>query len=108
MTGTVGKAMILAGACLLIASPAFAEDRFAPPPNAFAPLPPKQTSLPKSKQHDWTGFFAGVQSGASFGSANSKWSQDNTASPTFGAHAGYNYQFGRGLVLGGESDASAK
>ncbi|GLS20457.1 hypothetical protein GCM10007874_34740 [Labrys miyagiensis] len=108
MTGTVGKAMILAGACLLMAGPAFAEDKFAPPPNAFDPPAVKPKILPKSQQHDWTGFYAGVQSGASFGSANSRWSQDNTASPTFGAHAGYNYQFGRGLVLGGESDASAK
>ena len=28
--------------------------------------------------------------------------------PTFGAHAGYNYQFGQGVVLGGESDVSPK
>jgi hypothetical protein len=108
MLGYVGKAMILAGACLLMAGSALAQDKFAPPANAFDPVPPRQKTLPKSKQHDWTGFYAGVQTGASFGSGTSKWSQDNSASPSFGGHAGYNYQIGRGLVLGGETDASTR
>jgi outer membrane immunogenic protein len=106
MMTKIAKAAI-AGVCLLTAGQALAEDKFAPPPNAFAPDAPKQTGLPKSKQHDWTGFYAGVQSGASFGNTSSRWN-GSTTSPTFGAHAGYNYQFGQGLVLGGESDAGAK
>jgi outer membrane immunogenic protein len=106
MLGAVGKVLIAAGICSLLAGSAFAGDKFAPPPGAFDPPPPKQTALPKSKQHDWTGFYAGVQGGGAFGNASSKSNIDSGASPTLGAHAGYNYQFGQGLVLGGESDVS--
>jgi outer membrane immunogenic protein len=91
----------------LIAGPALAEDKFAPPP-----LTPDK---PQSKHHDWTGFYVGAHGGLSQGDANSKWDPDSakrsstsfgSTSGTFGGHAGYNYQFGQGLVLGGESDVS--
>lgn len=96
-----------AAAFVLIAAPALADDKFAPPP-----LHPKKT---ESKHHDWTGFYVGGQMGLAQG--KSKWSADDASgssssfsstSPTFGAHAGYNYQFGQGVVLGGESDVSPK
>jgi outer membrane immunogenic protein len=106
MSKITANALIVAGACLLLAGPALAGDKFDPPPNAFAP--PPTPAKPKPKQYDWTGFYAGVQTGASFGNNTSKWDSGGNASPTFGAHAGYNYQFGQGLVLGGEGDLSKK
>ncbi|CAM5765939.1 hypothetical protein LMIY3S_01652 [Labrys miyagiensis] len=105
MKRIAAKTIMGAAALILAAGAASAEDKFAPPPNAFAP-PPLTPEKPKSKHHDWTGFYAGVQTGASFGNSSTKWGSDSTASPTFGAHAGYNYQLGQGLVLGGESDVS--
>jgi outer membrane immunogenic protein len=99
---------------LLIAGPALADDKLAPPKNEFAP--PPLTPQKQSRHHDWTGFYVGGQTGLSAGNADSKWTSNgasrspsfSSTSPTFGAHAGYNYQFGQGVVLGGESDVSPK
>lgn len=98
---------IATGALLLFAGSAFA-DGFALKENKFAPPPldPKKASGP----YDWTGFYAGGHAGLSQG--RSKLSTDGASrsssdlGSSFGAHAGYNYQFNRGVVFGGESDVS--
>jgi len=94
----------VAALLLMTAMPAFAADKPLLPP------PEKKTS---AGPHDWTGFYAGADTGYVHGA--SKWSNDTpggssrsfgTSSPTFGAHAGYNYQLGSGVVFGSESDIS--
>ncbi len=103
-----------AAALLLAAGSAPAQEAFAPKVNKFAP--PPLTPEVKSKHHDWTGFYVGAQTGLTAGNGDARWSGDGarssgsfgSTSSTFGAHAGYNYQFGRGIVLGGESDVSTK
>ncbi|MGN8113875.1 hypothetical protein [Labrys sp. 22185] len=98
---------IAAGALLLLTSAAFA-DGLAPKTNKFAP--PPLDSKKASGPHDWTGFYVGGHAGLSQG--QSKWSTDGASrsssdlGSTFGAHAGYNYQFNRGVVFGGETDVS--
>lgn len=94
--------------CLLACGPVWAGEKLA--------LPPAKDKDAKAKQtrHNWTGFYVGTDLGYSQGS--SKWSTQGasggfsngsaTGSPSFGGHAGYNYQFGQGLTLGGEGDLS--
>ncbi|MBP0581059.1 hypothetical protein J8I29_17165 [Labrys sp. LIt4] len=98
---------IAAGALLLLTGTALA-DGFAPRENKFAPPPLDAKKAPGP--HDWTGFYVGGHGGLSQG--RSKWSTDGASrsssdlGSTFGAHAGYNYQFNRGVVFGGETDVS--
>lgn len=98
-----------AGALVLCAGSALASDKLAPKDNKFAP-PPLEPKKEAAGPHDWTGFYVGGHGGLSQG--KSKWSADGASrsdsgmGSTFGAHAGYNYQFNRGIVFGGESDVS--
>ncbi|WP_448952451.1 hypothetical protein [Labrys neptuniae] len=100
---------IAAGALLLLTGSALAGDAFAPSSNKFAP-PPLDVRNAPAKPHDWTGFYVGGHAGLS--QNRSKWSTEGASGSSsdlgsrFGAHAGYNYQFNRGIVLGGEGDVS--
>jgi outer membrane immunogenic protein len=108
------KKIVCTAALMLIVGPALAEDAFAPKVNKFAS--PALTTSKHSKHTNWTGFYAGGHTGLSAGNGDTRWSNSGSGppssfkstSPTFGAHAGYNYQFGQGVLLGGESDVSNK
>ena len=85
----------------------------APLHAADKPLLPAPEKKAAAVPHDWTGFYAGVDAG--YARSDARWSNGsadaasrsfNSGTPTVGAHAGYNYQFGSGVVLGTESDLS--
>jgi opacity protein-like surface antigen len=89
---------------LMAAAPVHAADK---------PLLPAPGKTAPSGPHDWTGFYAGVDAG--YVGSDSQWSTAapgatprsfGAGTPTFGTHAGYNYQLGSGVVLGTESDLS--
>lgn len=90
------------GLALAVASPALAGGLNDPAPMpAPAPVP---APAPMPVSADWTGFYAG----GSLGYADVTGSTtlgDDVNGLTFGAHAGYDYDFGS-IVLGGELDLS--
>lgn len=102
------KTFAIATSALLLLTGTVLADGLAPKENKFAP--PPLDSKKATGPHDWTGFYVGGHAGLSQG--RSKWSTDSASrsssdlGSTFGAHAGYNYQFNRGVVFGGETDVS--
>ena len=97
-------ACLFAALLCLAGMPAHAADK---------PLLPAPEKKAAAGPHDWSGFYAGVHGG--YARSDSQWSNgpSSSATPsfgagggTFGAHAGYNYQLGSGVVLGTESDLS--
>ncbi|MGA2892975.1 MAG: outer membrane protein [Xanthobacteraceae bacterium] len=117
------KAVLMAGLTFLAAaSAAFAADvepivtpgPFAPPPAFPATVSPGPFSPPPAfpvvKVYDWTGFYLGINGGATFG--NTQWSsvpdltsgRSNLSGALAGGTAGYNLQTGEPYVLGVEAD----
>ena len=95
-----------AAAASLLAAPAFAGALIfepAPEPQVVAaPAPAPEPMLP-----NWTGFYAGGQVGWAQGEVDAdvdglSFDADDD-SYFFGAHAGYDYDFGNGFVLGAEA-----
>ncbi len=91
------KLAILAFATLSAQS-AFAGGLAAPAPEPVIVTPAPAYVAPSG---DWTGFYAGAQLG--YGNATSNTSGVDGNGAIGGVHAGYRYDFGRGVV-GGEID----
>ncbi len=73
----------------------------AEPVEAPAPVMVAPTPAPVMRGSDWTGFYAGGQLG--YGWVESDALTEDAEDLTYGAHAGYLYDFGQ-WVLGGELD----
>lgn len=73
----------------------------AEPVETPAPAPIPAAPAPVMMGSDWTGFYAGGQLG--YGIVESDALTDDGEDLTYGAHAGYLYDFGQ-WVLGGELD----
>ncbi|CAN7598981.1 outer membrane protein [Pararhizobium sp. LjRoot238] len=63
-------------------------------------LPPEQQTY---STYDWSGFYLGAQGGYSWNQATILGSDQDIDSGSFGAHAGYNFQYGN-IVYGIEND----
>lgn len=89
-----------AAASTMLALPAFAGG-LTEPVVAPAPVPVPVAPAPVARGADWSGFYAGGQLG--YGRAESDAFGEDGEDFLYGAHAGYNYDFGQ-FVLGGELD----
>ncbi|WP_413990624.1 outer membrane protein [Labrys okinawensis] len=95
---------LLAVIAAMFAVPALAAD-------LAAPVLEPATPLPAYAQYNWSGPYVGVQAGYGWGKSTggspilgSRKLDPN--GPFGGLHAGYNYQFPGGFVLGAEGDAN--
>lgn len=90
-----------AALAVCIAAPALAAD--------VNPRPPCTSCVPAAPYYDWSGFYAGIQTGASWAKANatvtfggfSGTGSQSTTGWNFGGYTGYNWQNGR-FVFGPE------
>jgi outer membrane immunogenic protein len=107
--GTRVKMLLVAGAALTLLSPPAAGGILDPAP-AYPVRGPGGPALPPV--YDWTGFYAGLSGGASWGSA--KWESDpdltqgtvTGSSGLIGGTIGYNMQNLGPFVVGEEADIS--
>lgn len=92
------RASMLAAPLAVIAGMASAGGLSEPVP---APAPIPVAPAPVITGSDWTGFYAGAQLG--YGQLDADELTDDPEGLTYGAHAGYLYDFGQ-WVIGGELD----
>ncbi|CAM5765984.1 porin [Labrys miyagiensis] len=89
------KLHIAAAAVLLSSSGAFAAD--------LAPAPVEPVT-PVVTPYNWTGFYVGLHAGTDIGQGKVDSAKFSGAGFLGGVHAGYNYQFDGGFVVGLETD----
>lgn len=91
------RPLALAGLLAVAAMPAFAADAIESIPEPVAPIDEPIAT--------WTGGYVGLYAGYGFaGSADEPGNDIGTDGVLGGAFAGYNYDLGNGVVLGGEGD----
>lgn len=91
------RPLALAGLLAVAAMPAFAADAIESIPEPVAPIDEPIAT--------WTGGYVGLYAGYGFaGSADEPGNDIGTDGFLGGAFAGYNYDLGNGVVLGGEGD----
>lgn len=96
------RSLIAAAGLALATTGAFAADlpSYEPAP-MVAPIP---------TVYDWSGLYVGINGGYGWGDSNFKFKDVGTSSSTsfdggmFGGQVGFNFQFGRGFLLGIEGD----
>jgi outer membrane immunogenic protein len=90
------KMRLALAALLLTSTSAFAADLA---PQTVEPAAPIVAPV-----FSWTGFYAGVHAGASFGQGKASAAKFDSTGFLGGVHAGYNEQFDGGFVVGLEGD----